>query len=452
MRRWLRAAALVPAAVVALSAQAPPLAIVDATVIPLTSDEAVLPHHTVVVQGRRIVAVGPVATTAVPSDARRLDGRGTYVIPGLADMHVHLEYFDDPSILRLFVDAGVTTVRNMDGRPYLLEWKRRIAAGTLTGPRIYTAGPVLDGTPPVRPDNTVVESAAQAEEIVAAQAAAGYDVVKVYSGLSAEAYDGIARAARARGLPVAGHVPRAVGLERVLLAGHVAIEHVADYATSIEADDSPFKGKGHWSKRYLSAPQDPSRLATVAAGQAKAGVWTVPTLIQPLREVPRSAELERLLASPQVARIPADGRQQWEAMTRRILARMDDEDWALIARGASNRLAVVKALHRAGARVLAGTDTPNPFVVPGSSLHEELALLVEAGMSPGAALAAATREAARFLGGDWGVVTPGTAADMIILDGNPLADIRNTWRVRAVVRDGALIESAQRSVIEHKAR
>lgn len=277
----LAAVAAVLSAIAAASSaaqpQSPSLAITNVALIAMIDDTIALPDRTIVVSGDRISAVGPSATVAVPRAARVIDGRGKYLIPGLSDMHVHLEYFDKPDILDLFIANGVTTVRNMDGRPYLLDWKKQTAAGVVTGPRIYTAGPLLDGNPPVRPDNTVVETATAARAAVEVQAAANYDFVKVYSGLSADAFAAIVATAREKRLSVAGHVPRAVGLDAVLASGLRSIEHLADYSRAVEAkNDVPV-----WSKRYLSMPVDPERITSLARRVANAGVWSVPTLIQP---------------------------------------------------------------------------------------------------------------------------------------------------------------------------
>jgi imidazolonepropionase-like amidohydrolase len=360
-------------------------------------------------------------------------------------MHVHLEYFERPEILALFLANGVTTVRNMDGRPFILDWRRRIGAADLLGPRIYTAGPLLDGAPPVRPDNTVVRTADEARVAVEEQATLGYDFIKIYSALSIEAFGGIVEAAGTRRLPVAGHVPRAVGLDAALASHLSSIEHLADYASAIEADDSPFKGKGHWSKRYLSAPVDPSRLLDVARRQSAAGVASVPTLIQPKRELLRQAEISDMLARPEVGYLPGNARRQWEAMSKRISARLDDEDWALAAAGETHRRQVVAALKAAGVRLLIGTDTPNPFVVPGFSVHDELALAVEAGLSPAEALAASTREAARFLAAtSWGTIERGKSADLLLLDDDPFASIANTQRIHGVMVRGVWLDRAAR--------
>jgi imidazolonepropionase-like amidohydrolase len=421
------------------------VAIIGATVIPMTRGAAALPNQTVIVSGDRIIAVGAAANTTAPAGALRIEGSGKFVIPGLADMHVHLEYFEQPDILGLFVANGVTTVRNMDGRPYILDWKRKIASGELSGPRIYTAGPLLDGNPPVRPDNTVVGTGAEATSAVAAQAAAGYDFVKIYSALGLDAYQGIVAEARARKLPISGHVPRAVGLDRLLTDGVRSIEHLADYAAAIEADASPFKGKWHWSKRYLSTPIDPTRLRALAERHAKAGVWSVPTLIQPVRELLRDEEIATRLASEEVSYIPADGRGQWESMARRVASRIDEEEWKLVAAGATNRLQVVAAFHAAGVPLLVGTDTPNPFVVPGFSLHDELALAVRAGLPPLDALAASTREAARFVAGDWGTIEPGKAADLVVLDANPLDAIEHTRKISGILVKGKWLSANDRA-------
>jgi imidazolonepropionase-like amidohydrolase len=439
-------AATAGVAVGALTAQSKStVAIVGATIIPMTSGAVALPNHTVIVSGDRITAVGPAARATVPAGALRIDAGGKFVMPGLADMHVHLEYFDQPEILGLFVANGVTTVRNMDGRPYILEWKRRIASGDLSGPRIYTAGPLLDGNPPVRSDNTVVNTHSEAVAAVEEQAAAGYDFVKIYSALGLDAYQGIVSSARTHKLPISGHVPRAVGLDRILADGVRSIEHLADYAAAIEADTSPFKGKGHWSKRYLSAPIDPTRLRALALRHAKAGVWSVPTLMQPVRELLRDDEIASRLASEEVGYIPADGRAQWESMARRVASRIDEDEWKLVAAGAANRLQVVAAFHAAGVPLLMGTDTPNPFVVPGFSLHDELALAVRAGLSPLDALAASTREAARFVAADWGTIEAGKAADLVVLDANPLDAIEHTRKINGVLLRGKWLSAGDRA-------
>jgi imidazolonepropionase-like amidohydrolase len=175
-------------------------------------------------------------------------------------------------------------------------------------------------------------------------------------------------------------------------------------------------------------------------------VWSVPTLIQPVRELLGGDELNTRLTSPEVQYIPADGRRQWRDMVIRVANRMDEEDWKLVAAGAAHRLQVVGAFRAAGVRILMGTDTPNPFVVPGFSLHEELALAVQAGLSPGEAIAASTREAARFMGfADWGTIERGKAADLVLLEANPLEDIAHTRRICGVMLRGRWLSADDRA-------
>jgi imidazolonepropionase-like amidohydrolase len=417
-------------------------AFVGVTVIPMTGPGAVLPDHTVLVRNGRIERLGPRATVEIPAGALRIDGTGRYLLPGLADMHVHLEYFEDPDLLRLFLDHGVTTVRNMDGRPYLLEWRRKIAAGELAGPAIVTAGPLLDGDPPLRDDNTVVHDTAEAQRIVAEQHAAGYDFIKVYTNLSPEVWQAILAAARERGMPVAGHVPRRVSLEQALASGMASIEHLDGYDDLIESDDSPFRNRWHWSKRFLAMPADPAKIRDAARRTAAAGVWNVPTLVEKEKTAPL-AEMRSWLERPEIQKLPQEFRDAWDPAgwdedRRRPYENLDAEDLALLARGRRQRLALVKALVDAGAGVLVGSDTPNPFVVPGLATIEEIRLFVEAGLTPEQALAAATREAARFLGQEkeFGTIAPDLRADLLLLAANPLENIAHLDRRIGVMARG----------------
>lgn len=428
------------------------LAIVGATVLPMTAADAELRDATVLVRDGRIVAVGPAAEVAVPAGAERVDGRGRFLVPGLVDAHVHLEYGDDPAILALFVASGVTTVRSMDGRPHVLDWRARTASGALVGPRIVTAGPILDGDPPTRDDNMVVRDAAAAESLVRAQADAGYDLVKVYDALSPAAYAGVVAAARARGLPVVGHVPNAVRVDGALAAGQRSLEHLAELGPALEAADSPFRGRWHWAKRYVAMPIDTLRADTLARRIAAAGAWVVPTLAQAHRELAPAESLAAWRLAPEMAFIPEPGRAIWDAQLRDATSRMDADDWALVAAGRANRAAVVRRLHAAGVRLAVGTDTPNPFLVPGASLHEELALLVAAGLPPAAALRMATAEGAALLGlADAGTIAVGRRADLVLVAADPRADVGALREPVGVVLGGRwhagdALRSARRTV------
>jgi imidazolonepropionase-like amidohydrolase len=408
-----------------LATTAEAIAFVGVNVIPMSGGDSILLDQTVIVRNGRIAAIGLASAVNVPRNAHRIDARGKYLVPGLVDAHVHLEYFDDPCILAVFLANGVTTVRNMDGRPFILDWRRRIAAGDLLGPTIHTAGPILDGDPPILDDNTIVRTAADARAAVAGQDSAGYDFIKVYTNISREAYLAVVDAAKERGLAVAGHVSRHVGVAGALEARQHAIEHVAELDDAVEADDSPTRNRFHWTKLYLAMPMDTAKGWRVARELAAAGTWIVPTVVQADRALPPPDSLPAWLAAPEMTHIPAEGRARWEQRARRSTARMDAEDWRTVERGRENRRRLLRILREAGVNLAVGTDTPNPFVVPGFSVHEELANFVDAGFTPREALGAATREGARLLGEleQFGTVEVGKRADLLLLATNPLRNL-----------------------------
>jgi len=401
------------------------VAFVGVHVVPM-SGEGVLSGQTVVVRGDRIVALGPAAEVAVPAGATRIDGQGRWLMPGLADMHVHTWSTDD---FPLFLANGVTTVRNMFGSPLQLAWRSQVASGELAGPTILTAGPIIDGDPPVWPGSAVLTDPGQADELVRDQQAAGYDFLKVYARLQPDAYDALVAAARSRGMRWEGHVPDAVGIERVIAAGQASIEHLDGFAAAAQAEGSPFAGQTD-SRLMLRAwgHVDGSRLAGLADRCAAAGVWNCPTLVVLEKWVgPEQAAAQR--ARPEMRFVAPTLLEFWKPENS-YLSRLPAEVIQQVAGGDAARKRCVGILHRHGARILAGTDMGNPFVVAGYSLHEELGNLVEAGLSPYEALRAATSGAAEFMGaaGQWGTVAVGARADLLLLEADPLADVRNAAR------------------------
>ncbi|MCA1560539.1 MAG: amidohydrolase family protein [Acidobacteria bacterium] len=417
------------------------LAFEHATVVPMDR-ERVLHDQTVLVVDGRIAAVASSAEVAVPSGAERIDGRGKFMMPGLADMHVHLW---DQRTLMLFVANGVTTVRNMWGAPRHLTWRREIASGERLGPTIYTTGPLIDGTPPIWNTSVVVETPEEAERVVADQKRAGYDFVKVYSMLSREAYAALFAAAGRHGIKVVGHVPAAAGLDAALDAKQASIEHLTGYFEATQTASSPLIGASDRRLlRQLPAYVDEGRFSTVATATARAGVWNSVTLVVAQKFVP-STEAATLLARPEMRFVPPRLRAGWDPTKDFRMRDRTARDWELQRRGDTLRNALVSSLHRAHARILLGTDTPNPFVAPGFSIHEELRNLVAAGLTPYEAIRAGTRDAAEFLDGlaDFGTVEPGRRADLLLVDGNPLDDVANVARLAGVMIRGRWLPAAE---------
>jgi imidazolonepropionase-like amidohydrolase len=419
------------------------IAFVDVNVVPMDS-ESVVRNQTVVIRDGRIVAMGAVKRVSVPKGAVKIDGRERYLMPGLIDMHVHLEYFDRDAQLLLFLAGGVTTVRNMDGRPNILEWRKRGGDGTLLTPTIFTAGAILEGKPPFRDDNRVVETPVQAEAAVEEQKKAGYDFIKVYHTLSRETYRAITVAAKNHGLTVAGHVPRSVGLRDALAANQKSIEHLEGYADEIEADDSPLKNQRSWLKRYFALKSDDGKIRSIADATRRANVWNVPTLVEKRLSALSADDLQIRLKQPELIYLPPETARIWSASNARITGRMSPEDFARLAEGERVRNRLVKVLHENGARLLVGTDTPNAFVIPGFSVLEELQNFVEAGLTPYQAIKAATRDAAEFLGAsnEFGAISVGKRADLILVEGNPLETVANIKRRAGVMVRGRWLSSS----------
>jgi imidazolonepropionase-like amidohydrolase len=374
------------------------VAVVGATAIPMDR-EGTLPGTTVLIRGDRIVAVAPDAEVDT-TGATIVDGKGKWLLPGLADMHVH---FWSKADLDLFLLQGVTTVRNLFGSPEHVRWRDAIARGERGGPTIVTAGPILDGDPPTWPGSDVVTTVDAARAAVRAQHAAGYDWLKVYNGLSAEVYDAILAEAKAVGMPVAGHVPGSVGIARAIGSGQRSIEHLEGYV--------PFFG-------------EPVTDPALVDATARATLWNCPTLVVTDRfarlDDPASLAGTRglELVSPMV-------RGAWDPKNDFRLQRFTPEMFASIREKNVRRRTLVGDLARAGAKLVLGTDTGNPYVVPGFAVADELALLVGAGLTPWQALRSATAAAAELQGtpGDFGVIAAGARADLILIVRDPLADV-----------------------------
>ena len=404
-------------------------AFINVNVVPMTS-EIVVEAQTVIVAAGRIAAIGDVDSIPVPEDATVVDGTDRFLMPGLAEMHAHVPNVGTESldrVLTLFVANGVTTIRGMLGRQSHLTLRQQLLDEQRFGPRLITSGPSLNG-------NTV-KGPADAARKVRDQHAAGYDFVKIHPGLSAEEYAAIAATAAEVGMPFAGHVPVAVGVEGALEADMATIDHLDGYmAALMPADTDTSGGYGGFFGVLLAGQIVEARIPEIAARTAAAGTWNVPTeaLIEHLVSDVAPVELG---SRPEMRYMPAATVARWVQAKEQQLAERGF-DATVGARAIEVRRKLILALHQAGAGLLLGSDAPQVFNVPGFSLHRELAFLVAAGLTPYEALRTGTTAVAEFLGTNAGVLAVGRDADLVLLDANPLQDIDNSRRVHGVMVRG----------------
>jgi imidazolonepropionase-like amidohydrolase len=362
----------------------------------------------------------------VPAGARVLDAQGAYAVPGLWDMHVHALW--DTAVAERFLPAfvahGVTGIRDMGGSLEVLRHARgRIAGGGLTAPRIVAAGAVLDGPEPVDPSISLrVSTPAEARAAVDSLDRAGADFVKVYTLMPPDLFQAAAARARELGMPVAGHVPGEVDPRDAARAGMRTMEHMR----------AELGG-------YCTRATQPACDSIVPVLRER-GVWQTPTLL------PRwfRGHMDSVdLSDPRLAGLPPVVRDYWLAEHGQKLAQRSADDWRRLRGEHDEERWLAGYLQQSGLALLAGSDAGVPFVHPGGGLHEELAMLVEAGLTPMQALQAATRNAAQALAADsLGTLEPGKVADVVLLAANPLDDIRNTRRVVAVVLGGRVLDRA----------
>ncbi|MGH7472115.1 MAG: amidohydrolase family protein, partial [Longimicrobiales bacterium] len=370
------------------------------------------------VQGNRIAAEGPATSTRVPADARVIDGRARYLIPGRWDMHVHTVMPGGADVLYLYVANGVTGVRDMAGEwDQLRQWRQEIASGARIGPRLVLSGPYLEGGDVPIP-HLLVRTAADAQPAVDSLVRLGVDFVKVHGQLTRETYFAIARAARLRAIPFVGHVPRTVQTAEASDSCQRSIEHlltIPNQCTTAEvtALAPRFAIQGALGR---CVTED---LGPLFARFVRNDTWMVPTLVAQV-EVARWPK--RDLPGDSLARYLPDSLRSYVAqifpMPADVPPGADSVGLALFQK----RVEVVGALHRAGVHIMAGTDAPLRNSPPGFGLHEELRMLVRAGLSPFDALRAAAVEPARFLGklDSLGTVEVGKLADLVLLEANPL--------------------------------
>ncbi|MFI0983462.1 amidohydrolase family protein [Streptomyces sp. NPDC021093] len=439
------------------------LALTHATVLTGENSRPLL-DHTLVLTGGRVVDSGPSAQLKPPPHAKVVDLTGKYVVPGLVESHIHTSG-DEALTPPLFPLTGITAVREMWGQPLHHTWRKKIESGTLLGPRLVIASPIVDGPPSIWARDIglpliEVTDEASARAAVRKVKRDGADFVKVYSRLSPEAYYAIADESARQRIPFAGHCPDSLPMSRAATSGQHSIEHLHAMllATSSREreirealakvridpnDPSSISRYSSWFRQVhplewqAMRSYDRSRARRLYDTLAERGITVTPTLtvhhsLERTDELPAAADEWKYL--------PAWLTNSWPQTWESLVGSRTPEDTARIRQIYEHRLGMVEEMHRAGVQLAAGTDTGTGYAVPGFSLHEELRRLSEAGLSTHQVLASATTVPARLLR-----LPKDRPADLVVLDANPLADIRNTRRIHAVVNAGRYIGPQERT-------
>ena len=419
-----------------------PIAITNVTVIDTTGGPA-QPNMTVVIEGDRITRLGQRGGTRAPKGARVIDGTGKFLIPGLWDMHIHT-FFGNwvpggrEVTLPLFIANGVTGVRDMGSDlDLILAARHDVAMGTLLGPRMVVAGPMLDGPKTQFPSAIAVVTPEDGRRAVRMLSSRGVDFIKIQSYVPRDAYLAIADACKRKKIVFAGHVPDAVRASQACDAGQKSFEHLIGV----------FEGSSTVEEELLKGPKGPGRfLETYDAANeaaliqllAKKQTWQCPTLYWERGQW--LVDAIGVTKDPGSRYAPVFWRENsWPKFAAGIIKDLDTDPLPVREKFVEHELQIVKRLQRAGVPFLAGTDTPAGVnVVPGFSLHQELQRFVDAGFTPMEALQTATINPAKFLDrlNDFGTVEKGKIADLVLLDADPLDDIRNTRRITTVISNG----------------
>lgn len=411
--------------------------------------DAIRFNQLVLIEDNIIKSITPAGSIPVPKNAKRIPARGKFLMPGLMDMHVHIGFSINrhgienvaPSELDkatqndlfLFLAHGVTTVRNMQGGPYHLKLKQQSSAGLIPAPRIFTAGPMVDGRPSWPGGHRILMPGADVRQFVENYLAEGYDFIKSYSGLTDDIYIALLQEGNRAGGRVVGHIPNNSTIETALKYGQDSIEHLMGLDGVLQPEGIVVK-PGYFPFRDWPSI-DPNKVPTWSKRLAASEVWITPTLTV-LTSLYDKTDIPKVLQQSEMALVSCYRKTIWQTAPHYLHATADM--LATIRHGNTNRRVMVNALHKAGASLMLGSDASVAFMIPGKSTLDELKNMVAAGLTPYQALQAATRMPAAYLGyrETLGVIKEGALADLILLDANPFNDIDNLNHIEGVIKNG----------------
>lgn len=412
------------------------LVFTSVNVIPM-DQEVVLKNKDVLIRNGIITDIADAGKIKYTKEAKVINAKGRYLMPGLAEMHAHVPPTDNleemKEVLLLFAANGVTTIRGMLGHPKHLELREKIKNRSILGPELYTSGPSANGNSTPTPEAAI--------RLVQEQKAAGYDFIKIHPGIELEAFKALARTAQNEGIPFAGHVPSDVGIWNAIELGILTIDHLDGFMEALMPGQERFKEGAHGLFAIYQFQQaDTSHIEKLMKALLRHKVWVVPTQALAVRwlslvrsAMERSKEPEMQYMDPKTVANWVTTKEQMESNNQFNKDAMN--------RYIALRNQLIKACQQYGVPLLLGSDAPQVFNVPGFSVHHELQYMVDAGLTPYQALKAGTVNVGKFYKNpQQGIIKAGAVADLILLNGNPLQDIHQVTSIEGVVLKGQWLD------------
>lgn len=419
---------LLPAVIMAQ--QESDIVFIHVDVLPMNK-EKLIRDQTVTIRNGRIQSIRPTSNRKIQGTV--IDGKGKFLMPGLAEMHAHIPPVNDlepmKKVLTLFLANGVTTIRGMLGHPRHLELRQKVREGSIIGPDIITSGPSFNGNSVSTPEEGAL--------MVSEQKKMGYDFLKLHPGLSKEKFLAITKAAYDNGIPFAGHVSFDVGVWLAISSGYATIDHMDGFVEAL------VPGIEHMREEstglfgmFIAEHADTTKIPALMTALREGNIWVVPTEALARRWFSPLRSPEELAAEPEMVYMDRKTLSSWK-QSKKTLMENKDYNQETMVRFMELRKKLLRAMKDQGVGILLGSDAPQVFDVPGFSLHQELKYYCEAGFTPYEALRTGTYNIGRFLKrDDVGIIRVGALADLVLLDANPLESIDNTQKINGVMKSG----------------
>ncbi len=403
-------------------------AIKNVSVIPMDAEQ-VLEKQDVFIADGSITYRGNTGTQSVDKDALVINGTGKYLVPGFAEMHAHVPATDDTlvakNVLELYVLNGVTSIRGMLGHPQHLLLRDEIKKGNIIGPKFYAAAPGLHGSS--------VKSVKDADSLVRKYKQEGYDFLKLLPGLTLENFNAIVKTAKEVNIPFAGHVSSDVGVWNAIAAGYASIDHLDGFVEALVPDITsiPENKRGLFGL-HIADKTDWNRTDSLMQALGQNNIWVVPTQALAERWFTPAKSAEDFSKEPEMIYMDEKTLAGWVQSKKNIMADPLYDSAKVIAL-IELRKKLIKACQDKNVGLISGSDAPQVFDVPGFSLHQELKYMADAGLTAYQVLQSSTVNVGKYYNDpDWGVIKKGAAADLVLLNGNPLQDITQTANLDGV--------------------